>query len=397
MLKVLSVFGTRPEAIKMAPVVRELARYPELVESRVCVTAQHRELLDQVLRTFRIRPDYDLGIMAPDQGLSEVAARVLGGLDGVLAEFGPDWVVVQGDTTTTLAGALAGFHRGARVAHVEAGLRTPDRRLPFPEEMNRRLVATLADFHFAPTEAARRHLLAEGVDDGAIAVTGNTSIDALLCVAGRGAPADPLAADQRRLVLVTAHRRESFGAPLRAVCDAIRRLARARADIRFVYPVHPNPDVVGPVHRALGDLANVSLTEPLEYVALVHLLQRSYLVLTDSGGLQEEAPSLGKPVLVLRDVTERPEAVEAGTARLVGTEPDVICAWVERLLDDPVTYAAMARAVNPYGDGQAALRIVRRLLRASGIEVPGPAHPAEAVEQAGPERPKSGRPVPLAG
>jgi UDP-N-acetylglucosamine 2-epimerase (non-hydrolysing) len=375
LLKVLSVFGTRPEAIKMAPVVQELSRQAKLVESRVCVTAQHRAMLDQVLEAFQILPDWDLDIMAADQALSEVAARVLSRLDAVLVAFRPDWVVVQGDTTTALAAALAAFHRGVRVAHVEAGLRSGDRRQPFPEEINRRLADILADLHFAPTRTARRHLLAEGLSEATIEVTGNTGIDALLSVARREDRATEASgprsgAPGQQVVLVTAHRRESFGAPIRAICGAIRQLATARKDLHFVYPVHPNPQVIGPVQELLVGLPNVTLTEPLAYVPFVRLMQRARLILTDSGGLQEEAPSLGKPVLVLREVTERPEAVEAGTVRLVGSDQGRICEWVTRLLDEPELYDQMARAVNPYGDGLARCRVVARLLASAGIEPP---------------------------
>ena len=366
-MKILSVFGTRPEAIKMAPVVAELSNHAGEITSRVCVTAQHREMLDQVLAIFGIQPDYDLDIMLPGQGLSYVAARILHDLDEVLVDFAPDWLIVQGDTTTALAAALAAFHRKVRVAHVEAGLRSGQRDVPFPEEINRRLTDVIADVHFAPTKRARQHLLDEGVDDGSIEVTGNTVIDALLGVADRTDLPEPelvthLRGQNRRIVLVTAHRRENFGAPIRDICTAIRGLACTRDDVHFVYPVHPNPNILGPVHESLGNLERVTLTSPLSYVELVQLMKHSHFVLTDSGGLQEEAPSLGKPVLVMRDVTERPEAVEAGTARLVGTDPRAIYCWVERLLDDPDEYDRMAHAINPYGDGQSRYRIVKRLL-----------------------------------
>jgi UDP-N-acetylglucosamine 2-epimerase len=366
-MKVLSVFGTRPEAIKMAPVVEELANHAGDITSRVCVTAQHREMLDQVLAIFGILPDYDLDIMLPGQGLSYVAARILHDLDEVLADFAPDWLIVQGDTTTALAAALAAFHRKVRVAHVEAGLRSGQRGVPFPEEINRRLTDVLAELHFAPTKRARQHLLNEGIDDGSIEVTGNTVIDALLSVADRTDLPEPelvthLRSQNRRIVLVTAHRRENFGRPIRDICIAIRGLASVRDDVHFVYPVHPNPNILGPVRESLGDLERVTLTSPLTYVELIQLMKHAHFVLTDSGGLQEEAPSLGKPVLVMRDVTERPEAVEAGTARLVGTDPHAIYCWVERLLDDPDEYDRMAHAINPYGDGQSRYRIVKRLL-----------------------------------
>ncbi len=366
MLRILSIFGTRPEAIKLAPVIRELERHPQKVRSRVCVTAQHREMLDQVLDLFGIVPDVDLDLMRPNQTPSQVAAAVLEQLDAVLQKERPDWVLVQGDTTTVLAASLAAYHRRVRVGHVEAGLRTRDKWRPFPEEMNRRLADHLSDLHFAPTEQARQNLLREGLPDETIHVTGNPVIDALLEIAGR--PWEPLAGhpfsrlpQDRRLVLVTAHRRESFGRPLLQICAALRHLAR-RDDLHLVYPVHRNPNVWEPVHRELGAEPGITLLPPVDYGELVYLLKRCTLVLTDSGGIQEEAPALGKPVLVLRERTERPEGIEAGVARLVGTDPQRIVAEAGRLLDDPQAYEAMARAVNPYGDGHAAERIVAALL-----------------------------------
>lgn len=369
--KILCVFGTRPEAIKLAPVVLELRSRAEFQVS-VCVTAQHREMLDQVLETFAIRPDYDLGIMRPGQDLFELTARCLTGLRDVLEKEQPAWVVVQGDTTTVLAAALAAFYLGLRVAHVEAGLRTFDKRRPFPEEINRRLASHVADLHFAPTETARRNLRSEGVPDESIFVTGNTVVDALLYVRekyrGRW-PAPPgmralssKEAPGKRLVLVTGHRRESFGPGFERICEALRRIAE-RPDVEVVYPVHLNPNVHGPVFRILGNSPNVQLLEPAPYVPFVGLMESAFLILTDSGGIQEEAPSLGKPVLVMREVTERPEAVEAGTVRLVGTDVERIVSAVGELLDDPAAYQRMSRAHNPYGDGQAAGRIANILLR----------------------------------
>ncbi len=366
-MKILSIIGTRPEAIKMAPVIGELERRAGRIVSRVCVTAQHRQMLDQVLALFGIVPHHDLNVMAARQSPTQVAAAVLAKLEPVLQAEQPDWVLVQGDTTTVLAAAIGAFYGRIRVGHVEAGLRTGDKHQPFPEEINRRLASVVADLHFAPTETARDNLLREGLSAAAIRVTGNPVIDALQAVAER--PYDPASGPlraipwQRRLVLVTAHRRENFGAPLERICLALRDLAQAYPqDLHLVYPVHPNPQVRDPVGRLLGGVPGVTLLEPLDYLPLVYLLKRATLVLTDSGGLQEEAPGLGKPVLVLREVTERPEAVNAGTVRLVGTDRGRITAEARRLLDDPGAYAAMARALNPYGDGHAAERIVNSIL-----------------------------------
>jgi len=366
-LKVLSIFGTRPEAIKLAPVLRALRAAPQEFESRVCVTGQHRELLDQVLHLFDIRPDHDLAVMQPDQSLAELTARLLTGLAPVLAREKPDWVLIQGDTTTTLCAALAAYYQRLPVAHVEAGLRSHNPWHPYPEEFNRRLADALSTLHLAPTEGARENLLREGILDARIRVTGNTVIDALLEVAAR--PYDfargPLARvplDGKRVLLVTTHRRESFGAPLRALCRAIRQLVeRYPRDIQVVLPVHLNPNVQKPVREELGRSANIALLEPLDYEPLVHLMKRATLILTDSGGLQEEAPSLGVPVLVLRQVTERPEGVEAGAARVVGTDTDTIVAAAVQLLDNPEEHRRMARVRNPYGDGHASRRILEAL------------------------------------
>lgn len=366
-MKVLSVFGTRPEAIKMAPVIRELARFPDQVVSRICVTAQHRQMLDQVLSLFAIVPDYDLNVMQASQSPTQVASVVMARLEPILQAERPDWVLVQGDTTTVMAASLAAFYAGTRVGHVEAGLRTFDKRQPFPEEVNRRVASVVADLHFAPTARARQNLLREGVPAETIRVTGNPVIDALKTVAELpynpdGGPLAQLPWD-KRLILVTAHRRENLGQPLQEVCLALRDIAERYADdVHIVFPVHLNPNVRGPVRRLLGTVHGVTLTEPLEYLPLVYLMKRCALVLTDSGGIQEEAPGLGKPVLVLRQVTERPEAVEAGTVRLVGTDRGCIVDWTRRLLDDAREYGQMARAVNPYGDGYASQRIVQALL-----------------------------------
>jgi UDP-N-acetylglucosamine 2-epimerase (non-hydrolysing) len=365
--KVLFVFGTRPEAIKLAPVILELRRRPEFHVS-VCVTAQHREMLDQVLETFDIRPDYDLDIMCPGQDLFQVTARCLTELEPLLRKEQPWMVLVEGDTTTVLATALAAFYLGIKVGHVEAGLRTFDKRRPFPEEINRRLTTHLADLHFAPTESARRNLLAEQVPESSVFVTGNTVIDTLFLVRDRYGghrplpPGMPPLAPGKRLILVTGHRRESFGQGFENICDALRQIA-ARPDVEIVYPVHLNPNVQEPVRRILGGLPNVRLIEPLSYVPFVGLMESSYLILTDSGGIQEEGPSLGKPVLVMREVTERPEAVEAGTVRLVGTEVKAVVDGVWELLDNRELYERMSRAHNPYGDGLASKRIADILIR----------------------------------
>lgn len=365
MKTVLIVFGTRPEAIKMAPVVSALQSSAQL-SVKVCVTAQHREMLDQVLRLFDIKPDYDLDLMRAGQDLSEITARVILEMRPVLADCRPDIVLVHGDTTTAMAAGLAAFYARIPVGHVEAGLRTNDIYAPWPEEMNRRIVGRLAELHFAPTTLSRDSLLAEGVAAHAIHVTGNTVIDALFNVVARLKNDRGLivALEQRfsfidaskRLVLVTGHRRENFGGGFENICRALGKLAE-RKDIVIVYPVHLNPNVKEPVHRLLGNAGNVLLIDPLEYIPFTYLMQRAHLVLTDSGGIQEEAPSLGKPVLVMRDTTERPEAVSAGTVRLVGTDVDRIFNNATMLLDDPGAYADMESAHNPYGDGKACLRI----------------------------------------
>jgi UDP-N-acetylglucosamine 2-epimerase (non-hydrolysing) len=359
--RVLVVLGTRPEAIKLAPVISELRRHKDIT-TRVCLTGQHREMVQPILELFDVRPDIDLALMTPDQRLSSLTAGALTHLDDAMASTTPDWVVIQGDTTSAMAAALAAFYRRVPVAHVEAGLRTHDLARPFPEEGNRRIADALASVHFAPTQLARRNLLREGVDDASIHVTGNTVIDALLTVAGlpedsRGGPLAGLPAN-RRIVLLTAHRRESFGRGLRDVYEAVREIVDAAPDIQVVYPVHLNPNVQEPARAILAGHERISLIPPLDYVSLVHLVRRSTLILTDSGGIQEEAPTFGKPVLVLREVTERPEAVEAGCARIVGTDKGVIVSAALELLTDRLAYDRMAQIANPFGDGHASERIV---------------------------------------
>ncbi|MBD3235794.1 MAG: UDP-N-acetylglucosamine 2-epimerase (non-hydrolyzing) [Candidatus Eisenbacteria bacterium] len=368
MAKIVTVFGTRPEAIKLAPLLEALGARNDRVQSRVCVTAQHRGMLDQMLAGFSVSPDYDLDVMTEGQSPSQVAARVLERLAPVLDAERPDWVVVQGDTTTTLAAALSAKYAGARVAHVEAGLRTFDRMQPFPEEINRQAVTRIADLHLAPTPLARRNLLREGVDPASVRVTGNTAIDALRRTIGsrdfrhNGQPWDHLPR-QRRVILLTAHRRENHGPPLREICAAAKELAqRFDERVQIFYPVHPSGAVRRAVACTLDDTPNIGLLEPLDYAQLVRLMVRADLVITDSGGLQEEAPYLGKPVLVLRNVTERPEAIEAGVARLVGSCRKRIVTEATRLLSDPRQYARMARRAPVFGDGRAAERIARALL-----------------------------------
>ena len=371
-IKVLSVFGTRPEAVKMAPIVRLLEQTAG-IESRVCVTAQHRQMLDQVLELFQIKPDYDLDLMREDQSLAQISASIFTYLDPVLMDFQPDWVFVVGDTTTVVTTSQLAYYRRIKLGHVEAGLRTHNKWHPFPEELNRRIATVIADLHFAPTELSKGNLLREGVDETAIIVTGNPVIDALQYVAQQEEP-DEITALLRRLgtgqpgkrslVLVTAHRRENFGQPFENICHALRELA-GREDVEIVYPVHLNPNVQEPVNRILKGIPHVTLLKPLDYLPMVHLMKHAKLILTDSGGLQEEAPSLGIPVLVLRETTERPEGVEADTLKLVGTDTWQIVREANRLLDDPVAHAKMAKAANPYGDGHAAERIIAALLKTS--------------------------------
>lgn len=382
MKKIMLVFGTRPEAIKMAPLVKEFQKHPDTFQTIVCVTGQHREMLDQVLNIFDIRPDFDLNIMKQGQDLYDVTARVLTGMRDVLREAQPDVVLVHGDTTTSTAAALAAFYQQIPVGHVEAGLRTHNILSPWPEEMNRQITGRIASYHFAPTALSRQNLLQENVDDALITVTGNTVIDALYWVVDRikndrsldaeleevlrhaGYDVNRLA-DGRPLVLITGHRRENFGDGFINMCTAIKQLTERYPNVDFVYPMHLNPNVRRPIHEVFGDnlsnLGNMHFIEPLEYLSFVYLMEKSTIVLTDSGGIQEEAPGLGKPVLVMRDTTERPEALEAGTVKLVGTDREKIFNEVSTLLDDAAAYARMSQAVNPYGDGLACSRIVERL------------------------------------
>jgi UDP-N-acetylglucosamine 2-epimerase (non-hydrolysing) len=364
---VLFVFGTRPEAIKLCPIALHLRARPAEFEVKVCVTAQHRQMLDRVLEVFDVRPGHDLNVMRPNQTLAQSTSSIIAALDPVLEVERPDLVLVQGDTTTTFCGALAAFYRRIPVGHVEAGLRTGDLTQPFPEELNRVLTTRLTALHFAPTEDAAGNLRAEGVDEGRIFITGNSGIDAVLLVRDRletgavsgfdAAGLDP----ERKLIAVTAHRRESFGEGFERICEALAKLA-ARPDVQIVYPVHPNPNVRQPVESRLGGLSNVRLVEPLDYAPFVDLMRRSYLLLTDSGGVQEEAPSLGKPVLVMREKTERPDAVRVGTVKLVGTDVERIVAEAGALLDDPAEYRRMSQIHNPYGDGFASRRIAEAIL-----------------------------------
>ena len=382
MKKIMLVFGTRPEAIKMAPLVKEFQKHPEDFETVVCVTGQHREMLDQVLHIFDIRPDYDLNIMKQGQDLYDVTARVLTGMRDVLKEVSPDIVLVHGDTTTSTAAALAAFYQQIPVGHVEAGLRTYNIYSPWPEEMNRQITGRIATYHFAPTQLSKSNLLKENVSEDKITVTGNTVIDALYWVVNKiksdkkldaeleailkdaGYDVNRLA-DGRKLVLITGHRRENFGDGFINMCTAIKDLTQKYPDVDFVYPMHLNPNVRKPIHEVFGEdlsnLGNMFFIEPLEYLSFVYLMEKSDIVLTDSGGIQEEAPGLGKPVLVMRDTTERPEALDAGTVKLVGTDYDKIVDSVSELLDDKKAYEKMSKAVNPYGDGKACGRIVGRL------------------------------------
>jgi UDP-N-acetylglucosamine 2-epimerase (non-hydrolysing) len=373
MRTVLVIFGTRPEAIKLAPLILHLKSRPTEFRTVVCVTAQHREMLDQVLGIFRIEPDYDLDLMLPGQTLFQSTSRILAGLEAVFDAVRPDLAVVQGDTTTTFCGALAAFYKNVPVGHVEAGLRSGDKRQPFPEEMNRVLTSRMAALHFAATEGAAENLCREGVPAGSIRVTGNTGIDAVLLIRDQldcgmvMAPACPVVDSAKKNIVVTAHRRESFGAGFEGICAALARLAQ-RDDVRIIYPVHPNPNVLSAVNRHLRACRNVQLIEPLDYMSFVDLMRRAYFLITDSGGIQEEGPSLGKPILVLREKTERPEAVLAGTVRLVGTDEDAIVREASRLLDEPAAYQAMARSYNPYGDGHACRRIADALVN-TGAEM----------------------------
>lgn len=371
-IKVMTVFGTRPEAIKMAPIVLELRKHPDTILPVVAVTAQHREMLDQVLHLFHIDPNHDLDIMAAGQTLFDITSRAMMGLDKVLAEEKPDIVLVHGDTTTTFAGALAAYYHQITVGHVEAGLRTHNKYSPFPEEMNRKLTGAIADLHFAPTSTSEANLLAESVDRGNIFVTGNTVIDALHHTVSDDFQFDDellqrIDFKHKRIVLVTTHRRENLGEPMRHVYKALKQLTEEFGDVEVVFPVHKNPKVREVVNEELGGLAKVHLIDPLDYEPFANLMHRAYLILTDSGGVQEEAPALGKPVLVLRDTTERPEAVEAGTVKLIGTDRDRVYEEAKRLLVDEEEYHRMAESCNPYGDGHAAERIIQAILYHYGL------------------------------
>jgi len=375
-ISVMCIFGTRPEAIKMAPVVKELISLPEYFDTRVCVTGQHRQMLDQVLDLFDIKPDFDLAVMRPGQDLAGVTTAILDGLNVLFQNDPPDVVLVHGDTATTFAATLAAYYHKIPVAHVEAGLRTGDIYSPWPEEANRKLTGVLAHLHFAPTNVSRENLLREGCKGDSIFVTGNTVIDALLTIVEK-LKSEPMLREKieklfeflnsnRRLVLVTGHRRESFGGGFERICKALVQLAKEFPDVEIVYPVHLNPNVREPVGRLLSDISNVHLIEPLDYLPFVYLMNRAYIILTDSGGIQEEAPSLGKPVLVMRDATERPEAVEAGTVRLVGTDSERIFEALSELLSDKDAYECMSFAHNPYGEGKAAQQISKILIERIG-------------------------------
>jgi UDP-N-acetylglucosamine 2-epimerase (non-hydrolysing) len=370
MIKNLIIFGTRPEAIKMAPLVKEFSKYNKVFETRVCVTAQHREMLDQVLRFFEIIPDYDLDLMKPNQNLYSLTSDIILGLKPVLEEFNPDYVYVHGDTTTTMAASIASFYSGAKVCHVEAGLRTNNKYSPFPEEMNRQVTGRIADYHFAPTEQSKQNLLVENVLDDSILVTGNTVIDALLeSTVKVNSIENPeieklksIVDKSRKLILVTGHRRENHGQGFINICEALKEIAIRHKDVQIIYPVHLNPNVKGPVYEILSGIDTVHLIDPLAYPAFVWLMNQSYLIITDSGGVQEEAPSLGKPVLVMRDSTERPEAVDVGTVILVGTDKDKIVKECNDLLTSLVKYEKMSALHNPYGDGKACKRIVEYII-----------------------------------
>ena len=369
MIKNLIIFGTRPEAIKMAPLVRAFKKENNIFDTRVCVTAQHREMLDQVLDFFEITPDYDLDLMKPNQNLFTLTSDILLRLKPILEEFQPDYVYVHGDTTTTMASSIAAFYTGAKICHVEAGLRTNNKLSPFPEEMNRQVTGRIADYHFAPTEQAKLNLLYENISESSILVTGNTVIDALLVSARKVESLDTpeieklksIIEPDKKIILVTGHRRENHGQGFITICEALKAIAISNPDVQIIYPVHLNPNVMKPVYEILSGIENILLIEPLAYPAFVWLMNQSYLIITDSGGVQEEAPSLGKPVLVMRDTTERPEAVEAGTVILVGTDKEKIVSECLSLLNDDVKYYNMSALHNPYGDGKACERIVNHI------------------------------------
>ncbi|MEO0230912.1 MAG: UDP-N-acetylglucosamine 2-epimerase (non-hydrolyzing) [candidate division WOR-3 bacterium] len=377
-MKIFIIFGTRPEVIKLFPVIRELRKYKN-VSVKICATAQHREMLDQFLKFFNIEPDYDLNIMEKNQTPSYVSSQVFLKLEPILRKEKPDYIVIEGDTTTVAASALCAFYNKIKVAHVEAGLRTYDKWQPFPEEINRRVVTTVADLHFAPTKRAKENLLKEGVDEKKIYVTGNPVVDSLLYIANLDFNSFDfdlkklnlsLESDTKKLILVTAHRRENFGEPLKNICYSLKTITEIYKDkIWIVYPVHLNPNVWESVHEILSGIENIKLIPPVDYFSLIYLLKNSYFVMTDSGGIQEEAPSFGKPVLVLRDVTERPEGIEAGVAKLVGTQKERIVNEAIKLIEDEKEYNKMAKAINPYGDGKAGERIARILASTSGVEI----------------------------
>ena len=366
--KNLIIFGTRPEAIKMAPLVKEFLKHNDIFETKVCITAQHREMLDQVLEFFEITPDYDMNLMKPNQNLYSLTADIITGLKPILEEFKPDFVYVHGDTTTTMASSIAAFYSGAKVCHVEAGLRTFNKRSPFPEEVNRSVAGSICDYHFSPTTTSKSNLLKENISEDTILVTGNTVIDALHFSSEKVTSntysdeeitmLKDVVDTSKRLVLVTGHRRENHGQGFINICTALKELANSNEDIQIIYPVHLNPNVQKPVYELLDGISNVKLISPLSYPAFVWLMNQSYLIITDSGGVQEEAPSLGKPVLVMRDTTERPEAVEAGTVLLVGTNKDKIVEEAQKLLNEQENYLSMSKLHNPYGDGKACGQIV---------------------------------------
>ncbi|GMQ79234.1 MAG: UDP-N-acetylglucosamine 2-epimerase (non-hydrolyzing) [Anaerolineae bacterium] len=367
-LKILTILGTRPEAIKLAPVIKKLQKHPTKISCKLCVTAQHRHLLDQVLKLFDMKVDYDLDLMRPEQSLSQVASNVLSGLEPILKKEQPDWVLVQGDTTSIAAASIASYYAQCKIGHIEAGLRTFNKYQPFPEEINRRIASVIADMHFAPTERAKENLLREGISEDKVYLTGNTVIDALHIVLDM--PYDPFDGPltnlpwDKRLILVTTHRRENFGKPLEDICSALITISqRYLNNVHIIIPVHPNPAVKNTIHKILEGIEGITLTEPLEYIHLVNLMKKSTIILTDSGGIQEEAPGMGKPVLVMRETTERPEGVETGNVKLVGTNKDRIVCNVDELLNNSSTYNEMTQLSNPYGDGLAADRIVEALLK----------------------------------
>lgn len=369
-IKLLNIIGTRPEAVKMSPVIQIAREHPD-IESYLCVTAQHRQMLDQVLSVFDIKPDFDLNLMQPNQSLAQITASILTNLEPILTKVNPDWIFVQGDTTTVMTAALLSFYNRIKIGHIEAGLRTRDKWQPFPEEINRRIAGVVADLHLAPTQGARQNLLNEGVEDWRIYVTGNPAIDALRIITSRPAPADVqnlfdqyhIGQNGKKLILVTAHRRENFGQPIIDICTALKTIAEQYQDqVHILYPVHLNPNIQEPVYRLLGPVSNITLLPPLDYLPMAHLLKAAYLVLTDSGGIQEEAAGLHKPALVMREVTERPEGVAAGVLKLVGTNPEKIISHVRELLEDQVIYHQMSQSKNPFGDGYAAEKIIKSLI-----------------------------------